>query len=138
MKKILIVLLTALAATASAQSVDKTEAGNGDAKSAVSSATKEYLPPLEFVPIYEIVVGGVTVSCSCDYDYCPDMAFSRIRRIHKSELDYFETKLRKTFRWSVPELELEKIVWVVRYGNDMVVEEEPSETLQLILTEDEQ
>lgn len=42
MKKILIVLLTALAATASAQSVDKTEAGNGDAKSAVSSATKEY------------------------------------------------------------------------------------------------
>lgn len=58
--------------------------------------------------------------------------------MHKSELDYFETKLRKTFRWSVPELELEKIVWVVRYGNDMVVEEEPSETLQLILTEDEQ
>ena len=58
--------------------------------------------------------------------------------MHKSELDYFETKLRKTFRCSVPELELEKIVWVVRYGNDMVVEEEPSETLQLILTEDEQ
>ena len=140
MKKILFCLaLIALAATASAQSVDKTEAGNGDAKSAVSSATKEYLPPLEFVPIYEswVVVGGESGHLvSCDYDYSPDVVLMRIRRMHKSELDYFETKLRKTLRWSVPELE--KIVWVVCYGNDMVVEEEPSETLQLILTEDEQ
>ena len=138
MKKIFLIgaILCCLFSNLNAQSADTSKAGNGDTKSSVSSAKKEYLPSLEFVPICEIV--GVS-GCDClddlIFQYCTDIAFANIRRRYKSELDYYERILRKTPHWSSPELG--KIVWVVRYGNDMVAEDEPSEELQLIETEDE-
>lgn len=137
MKKIFLIgaILYCLFSNLNAQSADITKAGNGDTKSAVSSAKKEYLPPLEFVPIYESIVGGESVIDCYDCFFMADMWLMLLRRSSKYRLDYYERILRKTPHWSVPELG--KIVWVVRYGNDMIAEDEPSETLQLILTEDE-